>query len=299
MRITGFAVIVALILAFLASTALFTVDQTQQALVLRFGEPVPGRGLVTEPGLKFKVPLFESVVLLDKLILDVENAKQEVLASDNQRIEVDAFVRYKIADPLRFFQNVGNTTRANNQLGSILNSAVRRVLGDATSSEIIRDKRSALMAAIRDQVDREAKGFGVYVVDARIRRADLPKEISEQIFARMQSERKREATEYRAQGAEQSQRIRAKADRDVTVLLAEAQRLADQTRGEGEGERNRIFAETFSQDLGFFSFYRHMQSYEAGLKSGDTRMVLSPNSDFFRYFGSPTGAAGERGVTQK
>ena len=292
MRSTGFVILVGLlVLAFVASNALFTVDQTEQALVLRFGEPVPGRGLITTPGLNAKLPFFESKVLLDKRILDVETPKQEVLASDNQRIEVDAFVRYKITDPLKFYQNVGNIARANNQLASVLNSAVRRVLGEATSSDIIRDKRSALMAAIRDQVDAQAKGFGVTVVDVRIRRADLPKEISEKIFSRMQSERQREATEYRAQGAEQSQRIRAKADRDVTVLIAESQRLADQTRGEGEGERNRIFAEAFGQDPGFFAFYRSMQAYEAGLKAADTRMVLSPNSDFFRYFGNPAGVA--------
>jgi modulator of FtsH protease HflC len=292
MRIPGFALIFALFaLAVVAAGALFTVDQTQQALVLRFGEPIPGRGLITQPGLNIKVPFFESVVLLDKRILDVETPKQEVLASDNQRIEVDAFVRYKITDPLMFYQKVGDVSRANYQLASVLNSSVRRVLGEATSSEIIRDKRAQLMSDIRGQVDGQAKSFGVTVVDVRIRRADLPKEISEKIFSRMQSERQREATEYRAQGAEQSQRIRAKADRDVTVLIAESQRVADQTRGEGEGERNRIFAEAYNKDAEFFAFYRSMQAYETGLRSGDTRMVLSPTSDFFRFFGNSSGAA--------
>lgn len=292
MRIPGFALIFALFaLAVVAAGALFTVDQTQQALVLRFGEPIPGRGLITQPGLNVKVPFFESVVLLDKRILDVETPKQEVLASDNQRIEVDAFVRYKITDPLMFYQKVGDVSRANYQLASVLNSSVRRVLGEATSSEIIRDKRAQLMSDIRGQVDGQAKSFGVTVVDVRIRRADLPKEISEKIYSRMQSERIREATEYRAQGAEQSQRIRAKADRDVTVLIAESQRVADQTRGEGEGERNRIFAEAYNKDADFFAFYRSMQAYETGLKSGDTRMVLSPTSDFFRFFGNSSGAA--------
>ena len=290
MKISGFAFLVGLlVLAFIASSALFTVDQTQQALVLRFGEPVAGRGLITQPGLNIKVPFVESVVLIDKRILDVETPKQEVLASDNQRIEVDAFVRYKITEPLKFYQNVGNVARANNQLASVLNSAVRRVLGEASSSDIVRDKRAALMIGIRDQVDAQAKGFGISVVDVRIRRADLPKEISEKIFSRMQSERQREATEYRAQGAEQAQRIKAKADRDVTVLIAESQQTADQTRGEGEGERNRIFAEAFNKDPAFFAFYRSMQAYENGLRSGDTRMVLSPNSDFFRYFGNSAG----------
>ena len=300
MRITGIAALVAaLILAFIALSALFTVDQTQQALVLRFGEPVPGRGLITQPGLNIKVPFFENVVLLDKRILDVETPKQEVLASDNQRIEVDAFVRYKITDALTFYQKVGDVSRANYQLASLLNSSVRRVLGEATSSDIVRDKRAALMDDIRKQVDGQARSFGVTVVDVRIRRADLPKEISEKIFSRMQSERQREATEYRAQGAEQSQRTRAKADRDVTVLIAEAQRLADQTRGEGEGERNRIFAEAFNKDAAFFSFYRSMQAYETGLKSGETRMVLSPTSDFFRFFGNSSGVAADKPAAQK
>ncbi len=300
MKITGFvALVAALILAFVASSALFTVDQTQQALVLRFGEPVSGRGLITKPGLNIKVPFFENVVLLDKRILDVETPKQEVLASDNQRIEVDAFVRYKITDALTFYQKVGDVGRANYQLASLLNSSVRRVLGEATSSDIVRDKRAALMDDIRKQVDGQARSFGVTVVDVRIRRADLPKEISEKIFSRMQSERQREATEYRAQGAEQSQRTRAKADRDVTVLIAEAQRVADQTRGEGEGERNRIFAEAYNKDAAFFSFYRSMQAYETGLKSGETRMVLSPTSDFFRFFGNASGVAADKPAAQK
>ena len=292
--IGGFAVLVILALcAFVAGSALFTVSQTEQALVLRFGEPVPGRGLITEPGLNAKIPFVESVVFLDKRILDLETPKQEVLASDNQRIEVDAFVRYKITDPLKFYQTVGSIARANNQLASVLNSAVRRVLGEATLTEIVRDKRAQLMIGIRDQVDTEGKRLGVAVIDVRIRRADLPKEISEKVFSRMQTERQREATEYRAQGSEQAQRIRAKADRDVIVLLAETQRVADQTRGEGEGERNRIFAEAFGKDPDFFSFYRSMQAYEAGLKAGDTRMVLSPKSEFFRFFGNSSGVAPE------
>ena len=292
--IGGFAAfVIFVILALLGGSALFTVDQTEQALVLRFGEPVAGRGLITQPGLNFKVPFIEQVVFLDKRILDLETPKQEVLASDNQRIEVDAFVRYKITDPLKFYQTVNNVSGANGQLASVLNSAVRRVLGEATLTEIVRDKRAALMIGIRDQVDSEGKRIGVGVIDVRIRRADLPKEISEKVFSRMQTERQREATEFRAQGSEQAQRIRAKADRDVIVLLAETQRIADQTRGEGEGERNRVFAEAFGKDPAFFAFYRSMQAYETGLKPGETRMVLSPKSDFFRFFGNPSGVSGE------
>ena len=292
--IGGFAAfVIFVILALLGGSALFTVDQTEQALVLRFGEPVAGRGLITQPGLNFKVPFIEQVVFLDKRILDLETPKQEVLASDNQRIEVDAFVRYKITDPLKFYQTVNNVSGANGQLASVLNSAVRRVLGEATLTEIVRDKRAALMIGIRDQVDSEGKRIGVGVIDVRIRRADLPKEISEKVFSRMQTERQREATEFRAQGSEQAQRIRAKADRDVIVLLAETQRIADQTRGEGEGERNRVFAEAFGKDPAFFAFYRSMQAYETGLKPGETRMVLSPKSDFFRFFGNPSGISGD------
>jgi membrane protease subunit HflC len=284
----AFAILVGVIALLIVLTAsMFTVQQTEQALVLRFGEPVPGRGLVTTPGLHFKIPFVENVVYLDNRILDLEAPKQEVLASDNTRIEVDSFIRYKITDPLKFYQTVGSIDRANSQLGFVLNSAVRRVLGEANLTEIVRDDRANLMAKIRDQVNLEGGRLGVAVVDVRIRRADLPKQISEKVFSRMQTERAREAAEYRAQGSEQAQKITAKADRDVVVLRGDAQRQADQTRGQGDAERNRIFAEAYGKDPDFFAFYRSMQAYEAGLKAGDTRLVLSPKSDFFRFFGSP------------
>jgi membrane protease subunit HflC len=281
-----FALIALVALIILGSGSLYTVHQNQQALVLRLGEP---RGVVTAPGLHFKVPFIETVLFFDKRILDLETDKQEVLASDNNRIEVDAFLRYRIVDVLKFYQSVNTVQRSNNQLGSILNSAVRRVLGEANMVQIVRDNRSNLMARIRDQVEQEATKFGVSVIDVRIRRADLPRQISEQVFKRMQTERAREAAEFRAQGAEQAQRITAKADRDVVVLRADAQRQADTIRGEGEATRNQIFAESFGKDPDFFAFYRSMQAYEAGLKSTDTRLVISPNSDFFRFFGAPSG----------
>jgi membrane protease subunit HflC len=273
--------------------ALFTVSQTEQALVLRFGEPVAGRGLITEPGLHFKIPIIENVVFLDNRILDVESPSLEVLASDNQRLEVDSFIRYRIVDPLRFFQTVGGIAGANNQLASVLNSAVRRVLSEANQQQIVRDERSVLMARIKEQANSEARKFGVSVVDARIRRVDLPQQISEKVYGRMQTERAREAAEYRAQGSEQAQKITAKADRDVIVLKAEAQRKADQIKGEGDAERNRIFAEAFGRDPDFFSFYRSMQAYEAAFKPGETRFLVGPNSDFFRFFGSPSGTVAE------
>ncbi len=273
----------------IAAASLFTVGQNQQALVLRLGEPIPGRALVTSPGLHVKVPFIETVTLLDRRILDLETPKQEVLASDNNRIEVDAFLRYRIVDALRFYQTVGTIERANNQLGSVLSSALRRVLGEAPMVQIIREGRSTLMVSIRDLVNAEAVRLGVEVVDVRIRRADLPKQISDRVFDRMRTERAREAAEFRAQGAETAQRIRARADRDVVVLRADSQRQADQTRGEGDAERNRIFAEAYNVDPNFFAFYRSMQAYETGLKSGDTRLILSPTSDFFRFFGQPDG----------
>jgi membrane protease subunit HflC len=283
--------IVALLAVLGLAGALFTVSQTEQALVLRLGEPVAGRGLITQPGLHFKLPLIENVVTFDNRILDVESPNLEVLAADNQRLEVDSFIRYRIIDALRFYQTVNSVMGANNQLGSVLNSAVRRVLSEANQQQIVRDERDDLMVKIKEQADREARKFGVQVVDARIRRVDLPQQISEKVFGRMQTERQREAAEYRAQGSEQAQKITAKADRDVIVLKAEAQRQADQTKGEGDAERNRIFAEAFGRDPDFFAFYRSMQAYENAFKPGETRFLISPRSEFFRFFSAPEASA--------
>jgi modulator of FtsH protease HflC len=266
-------------------SAAFTIDQTEQAIVLRFGEPVVGRGLITEPGLHFKLPLIENVVILDNRILDVESPNLEVLASDNQRLEVDSFIRYRIVDPLRFYQTVNSVMGANNQLASVLNSAVRRVLSEANQQQIVRDERAKLIVKMKEQADTEARKFGVSVIDARIRRVDLPQQISEKVYGRMQ----REASEYRAQGSEQAQKINAKADRDVIILKAEAQQKADQIKGEGDAERNRIFAEAFGKDADFFAFYRSMQAYEAAFKPNETRFLVSPRSEFFRFFSTPTG----------
>jgi membrane protease subunit HflC len=285
-----FTALAAVILAIVGVTlCAFTVDQTEQALVLRLGEPVAGRGLITQPGLHFKIPVIENVVFFDNRILDVESPNLEVLAADNQRLEVDSFIRYRIVDSLKFYQTVNSIQGANNQLASVLNSAVRRVLSEANQQQIVRDERAALMVKIREQADQEARKFGVAVVDARIRRVDLPQQISEKVYGRMQTERQREAAEYRAQGAEQAQKITARADRDVIVLKAEAQQKADQVKGEGDAERNRIFAEAFGKDPDFFAFYRSMQAYETAFKPGETRFLVSPRSDFFRYFSTPDG----------
>ena len=285
----GAAVALVVILVAVFSGA-FIVSQTEQALVLRFGQPVEGRGLVTEPGLHFKIPLVEQVIDFDKRILNLETPNLEVLASDNTRIQVDAFLRFKIVDPLEFYQTVQTVRQADNQLGYLLNSAIRRVLGEADLTQIVRDDRSALMAKIRDQVENEARRIGISVVDVRIRRADLPRQISEQVFSRMVSERAREAAEYRAKGAQEKQTIEAKADRDVTVLLGNAQQQADQTRGEGEAIRNKVFADAYSKDPDFFAFYRSMAAYDTAFAGKDTRLVLSPTSNFFRFFRSPDGS---------
>jgi len=279
------AVVVVLVL-FLAYGGLFTVYQTRQALVVRLGEPVR---MISEPGLHMKVPFIDTVILIDNRILDLENAAQEVFASDQRRLMIDAFARYRIIDPLRFYQTVSNIEGANLRLSSLLNAALRRVLGEASLIHVVRDERAALMARVREQLDREARAFGIEVVDARIRRADLPEQNSQAVYQRMQTERQRQAASIRGEGSQKSQEIRARADRDVTVLVAEAQSRAEQIRGEGDAERNRIFAEAYTKDPGFFAFYRTMQAYEAGLRAGDTRMVLRPDSDFFKYFEDPAG----------
>jgi len=286
-------VVVAIVALIVVFGAFFTVDPTEQALVLRFGQPV--RDLIGAPGLYAKWPFIDSVIYIDKRILDLDETRQEVLVADNQRLEVDAFVRYKIADPLRFYQSVGSIAGANAQLGGMLNSALRRTLSEASITDIVRDKREALMGDIRDQVKVGAERFGLSVVDVRIKRADLPPENSEAVFHRMQTERQQRAAKFRAQGSQQNQEIKAEADRKVTVTLANAQQEAEQTRGQGDAERNRIFAESYGKDHDFFAFYRSMQAYDAALKNGDkngeSRIVMSPKSDFFRYFVTPTPTA--------
>jgi len=283
-----------IVLLIVAYGTLFTVAQTRQALVVRLGQPIR---VITEPGLNYKIPLIDSVIAIDKRILDLENPAQEVFASDQKRLVVDAFARYRIVDPLKFYQAVGSVEGANSRLSSLLNSALRRVLAEAELIQVVRDQREQLMARVREQLDSEAKAFGISVVDVRIRRADLPTENSQAVYQRMQTERQRQAQEFRSKGTQEAQEIRAKADRDVTVLLAEAQSKGEQVRGEGDAERNRIFAEAFGQDPEFFSFYRSMQAYEAGLRANDTRMLLKPDSNFFRYFGDPSGRSRDGAAT--
>ncbi len=279
-------VLIAGIVAIAAYLTLFTVYQTQQALVLEFGKP---KRLVTNPGLNYKIPFIQNVVFFDKRLLDLDSAPQEVIASDQKRLVVDAFARWRITNPLLFYQTVNNETGARSQLGAFLEAALRRVLGAASFEAVVRDKRNALMQQITDQVNVEAKGIGINVVDVRIKRADLPEANSLAIYRRMQTERQREAAEIRAEGEEASRRIRANADRQVTVLKADATGESERIRGTGDAEKNKVFAEAFGKDPDFFAFYRSMQAYEGALKQGDTRMVLSPDSQFFQYFNDAAG----------
>ena len=282
----GVLAVLAIIAAIVAYSATFVLLETGQALVVRLGEPIR---TVTNAGLHFKIPFIDNVIIIDKRILDLENPAQEIIASDQKRLVVDAFARYRIVDPLKFYQAVQTVPRANSQLATLLNSALRRVLGEASFQTLVRDERPVLMARIREQLDREAENYGINVVDVRIRRADLPEQNSQAVYQRMQTERQREAAEFRAQGAQRGQEIRSRADRDVTVLIAEATSKSEQIRGEGDATRNRIFAEAFSKDPEFFAFYRSMQAYENGLGNSDTRMVLKPDSEFFRFFVDPSG----------
>lgn len=283
---SGIFGIVVVVIGFLLYTSIFIVNPTQQALVLQLGRV---DRVIQEPGPQLKYPFVQNVVYLDKRILDLNMSPQEVIAADLKRLVVDAFARYRISNPVLFYQRVNNITTANQRLSTFLQSSLRSELGKASFEAIVRDDRSGLMEQIRQEVSQAASELGIEVVDVKIRRADLPDANSQAIFARMQTERQREATEIRAQGEEQSRRIRSRADRDATVLVAEANRDSEIIRGDGDAERNRIFAEAFGADPEFFAFYRSMQAYEAGLQSGDTSLVLSPDSSFFRFFKDPTG----------
>ncbi len=294
------AAIVAILIAW---NTFFVVSQTQQALVLRFGQPV---NVITDPGLKLKVPLVDAVVVMDKLILDVdvpgtnrpqgeevitadEPAQLGVVGEERKRLVVDAFARYRISDPLLFYQTVGTVPGAESRLSTVVISAVRRVLGGARLSDAVRERREALMADIKKQTDAEAKGFGITMVDVRLRRADLPQQTSESVFKSMRAQFEQQATDIRSRGRQRAQEIQADADRRATVIRAEAQQKADETRGDGDAQRNAIFADAYGKDAEFFSFYRSMQAYETGLKKDDTRLVLTPNSNFFRYLNDPAG----------
>ena len=262
--------------------AAFIVKEIDQAIVLQFGNP---KKIITEAGLKFKLPFIQNVVFIDKRILNLDNAPEEVIAADQKRLIVDAFARFQIVDPLKFYISVGNERVARSRLSTIINSRIRGVLGTQELSTLLSKERAKQMAIIQNDVNEEAKSFGIKIVDVRIKRADLPQANSEAIYKRMQTERQREAKEFRAEGAEIAAKITSTADKDVTVLLANANKQSQIFKGEGDGQRNKIFADAYGKDPEFFGFYRAMQAYETALIGGDTSLILSPDSDFFKFFG--------------
>jgi membrane protease subunit HflC len=279
--------IVAAAVVFALANSFFVVQQTQHAIVLRFGQIV--REPISDPGLYFKMPFVDNVVALDKRTLDLDLPVQAVLSVDRQNLDVDGFARYRITQPLRFFQTVRTIPNANTRLASFVNASMRNVIAGQTLSALIRTDRANLMNRIQEDVNREAGTLGVEIVDLRLTRVDLPQVNQEAVFNRMQTERRQEAADLRATGNQAAVTIRARADREVVGILAEANRKAEEIRGAGDADRNKIFAEAYGRDQDFFTFYRTMQAYENSMKQGDTRMVISPNSEFFRFFGDPTG----------
>jgi membrane protease subunit HflC len=278
--------VVIVVLGFLGMSALFTVDQTEQAIVFQFGKPVR---IIRDPGLNVKLPLLQNVVLYDKRVLNLDPPGEEVILSDQKRIDVDAFARYRIIDPLLFYQTVRTESEIVNRIGGLLNSGVRTELGRVPLAALLSEQRDTIMAAIRTQVNEAGKAFGIEVVDVRIGRADLPEQISRTVFDRMRSERVREANLLRAEGEQRKQSIVADADREATIILADANRESRERRGHGDGERNRITTQAFGQDLDFYRFYRSMILYRESFKPDDTNMILSPDSEFLRFFGSSSG----------
>jgi membrane protease subunit HflC len=270
------------LLGLLIYLTFFIVKETHQAIVLQLGNP---KKVYKEAGLYWKIPLLQNVHFLDKRVLDIDAPSEEIIALDQKRIIVDAYAKFIIVDPLKFYISVGNERVAQSRLSSIINAKIRGVLGKENLVNLISTNRTKLMNQITKDVAEEANDFGIKVIDVRIKRADLPAANSEAIFKRMQTERTREAKEFRAEGFELGQTIKSTADKDVAIILAEARKKAQILRGEGDGQRNKIFAEAFGRDPEFFSFYRAMQSYEKSLISGsETSLVLSPDSEFFRYF---------------
>lgn len=270
------------VLAFIGYTTMFTVNEIQQAIILQFGDP---KRVIQKAGLNFKIPFVQNVVLLDKRILNLDAPSEEIIASDQKRLIVDAFARFKIKDPLKFYISVGNERVARSRLSTIINSRIRGVLGNEELATLVSKERGRLMDKITQDVNAESSKLGIEIIDVRIKRADLPQANSEAVYRRMQTERLREAKEFRAEGAEIAQTVRSTADKKVTIILAEANKKSEILKGEGDGKRNKIFADAFGKDPNFFSFYRAMQSYEKSLIGGETSLILSPDSEFFRFFG--------------
>jgi len=284
--------VILVILGVVASSSLFIVEQTQQAIVLFFGKP---QKTIQDPGLYFKIPFGEEVVYYDKRVLDLDPPKERMILADQKRLDVDSYARYRIVDPLLFYQTTRRVTEVSGKMSPIINSSLRRVLGNETLLEILSGKRAEIMVDIQKAVNDAVMRFGMEIVEVRVRRADYPEETRSNIENRMKSEREREAKEFRARGFEMAEGIRADAGKQKIVLLAQAQKKAETLRGEGDGLAIKIYADAFGQDPEFFAFYRSMQAYKKSMDSQDTTMVLSPNSDFFRFFGDITG----RGVAKK
>ena len=282
MKVSKFFIPIIIVLGITVFQSIFIVQEINQAIVLQFGDP---KKIVTKSGLNFKLPFIQNVAYLDKRVLNLDNPPEEVIAADQKRLIVDAIARFKIIDPLKFYISVGNERVARQRLATIINSRIRGVLGKQDLATLLSKDRAKQMSIIQNDVNTEAKNFGIEIVDVRIKRADLPQANSEAIYARMQTERQREAKEFRAQGAESATRITSTADKEVTVILANAKKKSEIMKGEGDGQRNKIFADAFGKDPQFFSFYRAMQSYEKALIGGDTSLILSPDSDFFKFFG--------------
>jgi len=283
MKLGKFIIPLIFVIGLVVYLSLFTVKEINQAIVLQFGDP---KKIITTAGLQFKIPFIQNVVYLDRRILSLDPQPAEVIASDQKRLIVDAYARFKIIDPLKFYISVGDERVARSRLATIINSRIRSVLGKQSLATLLSEERSAQMAIIQEGVDAEAKKFGITIIDVRIKRADLPQANSEAIYKRMQTEREREAKEFRARGAEMAVTITSTADRKVTIILANAEKQSEIMKGEGDGIRNKIFADAFGQDPDFFSFYRAMQAYETALIGGDTTLILSPDSDFFKFFGN-------------
>ena len=283
MKAGKFILPIILLIAVVAFFSIFFVKEINQAIVLQFGDP---KRIILKPGLNFKIPFIQNVVFLDKRILNLDTPPEEVIASDQKRLIVDAFARFQIVDPLKFYISVGNERVARSRLSTIINSRIRSVLGTQRLQTLLSEDRTKQMALIQEGVNNEAEKFGIKIVDVRIKRADLPPANSEAIYRRMQTEREREAKEFRAKGAEMAVTITSTADKEVTVILADAQKQSEIMKGEGDGERNKIFADAFGQDPEFFAFYRAMQAYEKALIGGETSLILSPDSEFFKFFGN-------------
>ncbi len=278
MKIGKFLLPIIIAIGALAFFSIFIVKEINQSIVLQFGDP---KRIISNPGINFKIPFIQNVVFLDKRILNLDTPPEEVIASDQKRLIVDAFARFQIVDPLKFYISVGNERVARSRLSTIINSRIRNVLGKQRLQTLLSEDRTKQMSLIQEGVNKEAENFGIKIVDVRIKRADLPQANSEAIYRRMQTEREREAKEFRAKGAEMAITITSTADKEVTVILAEAEKQSQIMKGEGDGIRNKIFAEAFGKDPDFFSFYRAMQAYEKALIGGETSLILSPDSEIF------------------